>query len=243
MADEYITMSHTAAEIDSAVTSIVNHVANTTIHVTATDKQNWNAKPNSTDFAAVAFSGSYADLLNTPTIDSALSGTSTNAVQNKVVKAALDLKANTADLAAVALSGAYSDLTGLPDLSKLMTLGLGTAIQKCLDPDDPSATVEKYWLKTLTTAGVYYVSSGLTSGVIGDFPSNWDCASCIVIVANTTGDTGSGKRFHQILMPCANKSGSMIAHIYRRYETSSGYPKDSNNNNAALWIDFAGTVV
>lgn len=42
------------------------------------------------DLSTVAFSGSYADLSNTPTIDSALSDISTNAVQNKVIKARLD---------------------------------------------------------------------------------------------------------------------------------------------------------
>ena len=42
--------------------------------------------------APVATSGSYSDLTDKPTIDSALSDSSTNAVQNKVVKAALDAK-------------------------------------------------------------------------------------------------------------------------------------------------------
>ena len=46
----------------------------------------------SSTLATVATSGSYTDLLNKPVIDSALSGTSTNAVQNKVVKDALDAK-------------------------------------------------------------------------------------------------------------------------------------------------------
>lgn len=47
--------------------------------------------------ASVARSGSYNDLSNKPTIpvvDSSLSGSSTNAIQNKVVKAALDNKQN-----------------------------------------------------------------------------------------------------------------------------------------------------
>ncbi len=57
------------------------------------------------DLATVATSGSYNDLSNKPTIDSSLSTTSTNAVQNKVVKSAVDTlttsvnaKLNTADL-------------------------------------------------------------------------------------------------------------------------------------------------
>lgn len=52
------------------------------------------------DLSKVATSGDYNDLINKPnitgsaTVDSALSSTSTNAVQNKVVKAELDKKAN-----------------------------------------------------------------------------------------------------------------------------------------------------
>lgn len=52
------------------------------------------------DLSKVATSGSYTDLSNKPnipesaTVDSALSSTSTNAIQNKVVKAELDKKAN-----------------------------------------------------------------------------------------------------------------------------------------------------
>lgn len=45
---------------------------------------------------AVAISGSFDDLDDKPTIDASLSATSTNAVQNKAVQAALNLKANLA---------------------------------------------------------------------------------------------------------------------------------------------------
>ena len=59
---------------------------------TQTQKEAWNAKSN--------FSGSYNDLTDkptAPTIDVALSATSTNAVQNKIVKAALDGKVSKGD--------------------------------------------------------------------------------------------------------------------------------------------------
>ena len=49
-------------------------------------------------------------------VDSALSSTSTNAVQNKVINNALGLKANTSALAAVATSGSYSDLSNRPTI-------------------------------------------------------------------------------------------------------------------------------
>ena len=52
---------------------------------------------NKPSLATVATSGSYTDLLNKPTIDSALSSTSENAVQNKVVNTALAGKQATID--------------------------------------------------------------------------------------------------------------------------------------------------
>lgn len=57
------------------------------------------------------------------TVDSAMSSTSTNPVQNKVIYSALQGKANTSSLAAVATSGAYSDLTGRPSLATVATSG------------------------------------------------------------------------------------------------------------------------
>lgn len=50
------------------------------------------------------------------TIDSALSGTSTNPVQNKVITTALNGKADSSDLATVATSGNYTDLINKPTI-------------------------------------------------------------------------------------------------------------------------------
>lgn len=55
------------------------------------------------DLKAVAFSGSYNDLTDKPTVDSALSNTSTNAVQNIAINAALNTK--------LATTGDGSDVT------------------------------------------------------------------------------------------------------------------------------------
>ena len=86
--------------------------------VTDTEKATWDAKSN--------FSGSYNDLTNKPTIptvDAALSSTSTNAIQNKAVSSALSGKAESvhkhtasdiSGLATVATSGSYKDLTNTP---------------------------------------------------------------------------------------------------------------------------------
>lgn len=50
------------------------------------------------------------------TVDSALSSTSENPVQNKVINSALGSKANSADLSTVATSGSYNDLTNKPTI-------------------------------------------------------------------------------------------------------------------------------
>lgn len=55
------------------------------------------------------------------TIDSSLSTSSTNPVQNKVVNTALSSKANTADLANVATSGSYTDLSNTPTIPTVPT--------------------------------------------------------------------------------------------------------------------------
>lgn len=64
------------------------------------------------------------------TVDSEMSATSTNPVQNKVIKGALDAKANSADLATVATSGSYNDLSNkptIPSISGLQTQNITDA--------------------------------------------------------------------------------------------------------------------
>lgn len=74
---EYKELDHEAAEIDSAIDLIVNHVANTAIHVTQAEKDSWNAKASSSDVAAEAQARQAAD---------------------ESLQAAIDDKANAADL-------------------------------------------------------------------------------------------------------------------------------------------------
>lgn len=61
-------------------------------------------KASTSILKAVATSGSYNDLIDKPVIDSAMSSTSTNAVQNAVVYAQLELKLNKSDIVAIANS-------------------------------------------------------------------------------------------------------------------------------------------
>lgn len=68
-----------------------------------------SSKPN---FATVATTGSYSDLSNKPTIDSSLSSTSTNAVQNKVVYSRINEVSNSiASVASEVLSDALQRMT------------------------------------------------------------------------------------------------------------------------------------
>lgn len=108
-----------------------------------TAHQDISGKANTADLATVATSGSYNDLINKPTIptvDSTLSSTSTNPVQNKVINNALSGKAASSHthtksdisdfptLATVATSGSYNDLSNKPTIP---TVNNGTlTIQK-----------------------------------------------------------------------------------------------------------------
>jgi hypothetical protein len=59
-------------------------------YVTSNEKNDWNNKLGSNSVATVALTGNYNDLNNKPTIDTAMSDSSTNAVQNKIIKAYVD---------------------------------------------------------------------------------------------------------------------------------------------------------
>ena len=92
-----------------------------------TTHQDLSAYAKTANLSAVATSGSYNDLSNKPTIpaavtvDSALSSTSTNPVQNKIINSALAAKANSSALAKVATSGSYVDLSNKPTIPTAVT--------------------------------------------------------------------------------------------------------------------------
>lgn len=60
------------------------------LFVSSAEKQSWSSKLWPNNVATVATTGSYNDLNNKPVVDTAMSGTSTNAVQNKIIKAYVD---------------------------------------------------------------------------------------------------------------------------------------------------------
>ena len=130
------------------------------------------------------------------TVDTELSATSTNPVQNKVIKGALDAKANSADLAAVATSGSYNDLTGkptIPSISGLQTQAITDAggyfstdtVEGALqqlggdveDKQDKTAEV------TVSTSGA--VTQALEAGKIYHFTSTALTSLTITLTATT----------------------------------------------------------
>lgn len=74
-----------SADVSDAISTAVSNAK--TELTTEIDK-----KANSADLKSVATSGKYTDLTDTPVIDTAISADSSNAVQNKAVKAELDKK-------------------------------------------------------------------------------------------------------------------------------------------------------
>lgn len=75
-------------------------------------------------YAAKSHSHSYTDLTDKPTIDTALSGTSTNAVQNKAIHAELEKKVNTSDI--------KDNLTST-DTNKPLSAAQGKALKDAID--------------------------------------------------------------------------------------------------------------
>ena len=127
--------THTISEIDDLSSLQMGGYTKSEVDTLLNDKSDTghtHTKSEITDFptlSTVATSGDYDDLSNKPTIpivDSALSSTSTNALQNKVINTELSKKANTSHthtvsdvtdfptLATVATSGSYNDLSNKP---------------------------------------------------------------------------------------------------------------------------------
>lgn len=91
---------YTKSEVDGLIAKIavptkLSQLAEDTTHRTVTDaeKQKWNSNTGSTSI----------------TVDTALSATSTNPVQNKIIKSELDKKANTTDLGVKKVTHTASD--------------------------------------------------------------------------------------------------------------------------------------
>ena len=82
------------------------------LFVSTTEKATWNNKLCANQVSTVALSGNYGDLNNKPTIDTAMSDSSTNAVQNKIIKAYVDSTASGSASAVISDTAYWSSWDG-----------------------------------------------------------------------------------------------------------------------------------
>lgn len=94
---------------------------------------------NKPSLATVATSGSYTDLSNKPTIDSSISSTSTNAVQNKVISIALGGKVDK-----VSGKGLSTNDYTTTEKNKLSGIAAGAEVNVQPDWDETDSTSDAY---------------------------------------------------------------------------------------------------
>ena len=128
-----------------------------------TSHQDISGKANISDLATVATSGSYNDLSDKPaglTVDSSLSSTSTNPVQNKVINTALNGKASSSH------NHTKSEITDFPSTMTPSSHSHGSVTN---DGKIGSASGK---IITTGTNGVLQASDSITKSMISDFPSS-----------------------------------------------------------------------
>ena len=161
--------TYTASEVGAMPsTTTLADLSDDTTHRTVTDaeKASWNAKST--------FSGSYNDLTDKPTIpsaitiDSALSSTSTNPVQNKVINAALDGKANSSHVHNVFSNLADAGITTFPTTMQYIAMNIPANSMIVIDTRRINGANTTYSTQTIsdwgnTTNGVAIIQKGLNS--------------------------------------------------------------------------------
>lgn len=129
------------------------------------DKSHTHTATEVTGLATVATSGKYSDLTGKPTIDSALSTTSTNAVQNKVINAKLTTMQTAIDgKASGTHTHSYNDLDDLPTIDTelnatsthaVQNKAIATAINGKADSDHNHAAADITGLSKVATSNKY----------------------------------------------------------------------------------------
>ena len=129
--------------------SITNGVLSATGGGGVADSVEWDKVQNKPNFANVATSGDYNDLINQPTIPS-VAGLASEAYVNEKVAAikvpSLDGYAKTADLSTVATSGSYNDLADKPTIPSVEGLAsetyVDTKVAAIIIPEVPTKVSE-----------------------------------------------------------------------------------------------------
>lgn len=93
---------HTAAQIDQAISDLASHIANGVIHITAAERQEWNAKATTADVGAEAEARAQAD---------------------GELQTAINAKASSADLTAEETARANADAKQVAALAELIDSG------------------------------------------------------------------------------------------------------------------------
>lgn len=128
-----------------------------------TSHQDISGKANISDLATVATTGSYNDLSNKPaaiSVDSSLSSTSENPVQNKVINTALNGKASSSH------NHTKSEITDFPTTMTPSSHSHGSVTN---DGKIGSASGK---IITTGTGGVLQASNSITKSQISDFPTS-----------------------------------------------------------------------
>ena len=157
--------------ITTSADNLVNYYKKSETYTQSETNNLLSAKANTSDLAAVATSGSYSDLSNTPTIPTKTSELTNDS--NFVVSS---------DLATVATSGSYSDLSNKPSLATVATSGSYSDLSNT--PTIPTKTSE------LTNDSNFVVSSDLatvaTSGSYSDLSNKPTIPSVVQSTGSST---------------------------------------------------------
>ena len=183
-----ITQSVSGKADTSAVTSVSDsltaHTANTTVHVTAQDKTNWNAKSD--------FSGNYNDLSNKPTIPSKTS----DLTNDSNFATTSDVQTATNDMATKTWVGQqgyltqHQDISGKQDVSG-MTAYTTTATTSALNDVVTAHTANTSIHVSAEQIAAWNAKSDF-SGSYNDLTNKLSAGTNISIVDNVISATGGG---------------------------------------------------
>ena len=207
--DEY----YTAEEVDEKIAEIptfdpTNYYTKSQLYTKTETNGLLSAKANTSALSTVAFSGSYTDLTNKPTIPDVSNYYTKSETYNQTeVNNLLSTKADTSSLSAVATSGSYNDLLNKPtipaaqvqsdwlqsDNTKVDYIKNKPTIPtdaKQLPITSGSATNTKDYIdsKTPINKGGHATDLSTTGLITGTYLYNYDSTTNGIPKANTEGD-------------------------------------------------------
>ena len=148
-----LTLQKNGTAIDTfSANATANKTINVTVPTKTSDLTNDSNFVASTSLATVATSGSYSDLSNTPTVDTSMSDSSTNAVQNKVIKSYVDTTAGSSAAAKVsdtAYASSWNWVTGIAPSKNAVYDKISAMDTTIWSKADDSDVVHLSWAETI----------------------------------------------------------------------------------------------